>query len=75
MCYPPPAAHEDQTLSEAADHTVEADFSRLPMLGEGNSPQLVGIITRGDLLKAHARRRREAREASRHLRWGRVAGD
>jgi hypothetical protein len=31
---------------------------------------LVGILTRGDLLSAHARRLREAHEAGRHIRFG-----
>lgn len=73
--HPPLAVHEEHTLREAADHMVEADVGRLLVLGKGNLPQLIGIITRGDLLKAHAQRLREERESSRHLRWGRVADD
>jgi CBS domain-containing protein len=64
---PPLAVHEDHTLREAADHMVEADVGRLIVLGKGDSPQMVGILTRGDLLKAHAQRLREARRVSRHL--------
>ncbi|HET6432820.1 chloride channel protein [Dyella sp.] len=65
---PPLAVHEDHSLREAADHMVEADVGRLIVLGKGDSPQMVGILTRGDLLKAHAQRLREARQMSRHLR-------
>jgi CBS domain-containing protein len=56
---------EDHSLREAADHMVEADVGRLVVVG--GDGRMVGILTRGDLLAAHARRLREAREASRHL--------
>ncbi|WP_114241490.1 chloride channel protein [Dyella sp. C9] len=59
---------ENHSLREAADHMVEADVGRLVVLGGQDGRRVVGIITRGDLLAAHARRLREAREASRHFR-------
>jgi hypothetical protein len=34
---------------------------------------MVGIITRGDLLAAHARRLREARQFSRHIGGKKIA--
>jgi len=65
---PPIVVREDHTLREAADHMVEADVGRLVVVaGDG---RMVGIVTRGDLLKAHAQRLREARETSRHLDLG-----
>src|SRR5579859_2824772 len=64
---PPLVVREDHTLREAADHMVEADVGRLVVVGGEGMRQMVGIITRGDLLAAHARRLREAREASRHF--------
>ena len=39
-------------------------------LDKGDPHQLVGIVTRGDLLSAHARRLREACHSGRHLRFG-----
>jgi CBS domain-containing protein len=63
----PLCVREDHSLREAADHMVEADVGRLIVLGEAGSHAMVGIITRGDLLAAHARRLREARHASRHF--------
>ena len=57
---------EHHTLREAADHMVEADVGRLVVVGKDGA-RVVGVITRGDLLSAHARRLRESREASRHL--------
>ncbi len=62
----PIVVREDHTLREAADHMVEADVGRLVVVAP-DGRRMVGIITRGDLLKAHARRLREAHEASRHL--------
>jgi CBS domain-containing protein len=69
----PLVVREDHTLREAADHMVEADVGRLVVLGGEGMRQMVGILTRGDLLAAHARRLRESRETSRHLGNKRVA--
>jgi predicted transcriptional regulator len=63
----PLVVREDHTLREAADHMVEWDVGRLVVVGKDVPHRMVGIITRGDLLAAHARRLREARHASRHL--------
>lgn len=63
----PLCVREDHTLREAADHMVEADVGRLVVLSKTGAHSMVGIITRGDLLAAHARRLREARHASRHF--------
>ncbi|WP_017460735.1 chloride channel protein [Dyella ginsengisoli] len=65
---PPLAVREDNSLREAADHMVTAGVGRLLVLGAGDATRMVGILTRGDLLQAHGRRLREARERSRHLR-------
>jgi len=65
---PPLAVREDHSLREAADHMVEADVGRLLVVQRQAPHALVGIITRGDLLAAHARRLREARRRYRHLR-------
>jgi H+/Cl- antiporter ClcA/CBS domain-containing protein len=62
----PIVVREDHTLREAADHMVEADVGRLVVM-DRQGRRMVGIITRGDLLKAHGQRLREAHEASRHL--------
>ncbi|GAB2535945.1 chloride channel protein [Rhodanobacter koreensis] len=63
------AVNESHSLREAADHMVAESVGRLVVLGKDDPQQLVGIITRGDLLSAHARRLREARNSSRHLRF------
>ncbi|WP_445147456.1 chloride channel protein [Dyella sp. Tek66A03] len=63
---PPLVVREDHSLRDAADHMVEADVGRLVVVGGEGGKQVVGIITRGDLLAAHARRLREAHQASRY---------
>ncbi|TBR40634.1 MULTISPECIES: chloride channel protein [Dyella] len=65
----PLVVREDHSLREAADHMVEADVGRLIVLGKSEPHAMVGFITRGDLLKAHSRRLREARDAHRHFRF------
>ena len=64
---------EDHSLREAADHMVEADVGRLVVLGADGSHRMTGIVTRWDLLAAHARRLREANVASAPLARGRAA--
>lgn len=66
---PPLVVGEDHSLREAADHMVEADVGRLVVVDERQPTRVLGIITRGDLLAAHAHRLRSARAAGRHLRF------
>ncbi|QRN55888.1 chloride channel protein [Dyella caseinilytica] len=63
----PLVVREDHTLREAADHMVESQVGRLIVVNKHMPHRMIGIITRGDLLAAHAKRLKEAREASRHL--------
>ncbi|MBO9874476.1 MULTISPECIES: chloride channel protein [Xanthomonas] len=63
------AVREDHSLREAADHMVEAEVGRLVVLGRNAPHGMVGILTRGDLLAAHAQRLRQARDAQ-HRRRG-----
>jgi CBS-domain-containing membrane protein len=65
---------EDHSLREAADHMIEADVGRLVVFDRKDSARMIGIITRADLLTAHAQRLRESRHASRHLRRTQKAG-
>jgi CBS domain-containing protein len=76
---PPVVVYDDCSLREAADHMVRHDVGRLPVIkrrtstdvkGKGGKEaavqagQLVGIITRSDLLKAHRQRMKESQEQS-----------
>jgi CBS domain-containing protein len=65
---PPVVVQEGHSLREAADHMVENDIGRLVVVGADEPHPLLGILTRGDLLSAHARRLKEAHQASRHIR-------
>ena len=66
---PPMVVHEHHSLREAADHMVAENVGRLIVVGVDAPHPLVGIITRGDILSAHARRLKEAHEGRRHIRW------
>jgi CBS domain-containing protein len=47
---------EDSSLREAADHMVREGVGRLPVVKREAPRTVIGIITRSDLLAAHARR-------------------
>jgi len=56
---PPSVVFADMSLREAADHMVRENVGRLPVVARENPRKLIGIVTRSDLLTAHARRLRE----------------
>ena len=56
---PPSVVFDDMLLRDAADHMVREDVGRLPVVDRDDPSRLVGIITRSDLLKVHARRLEE----------------
>jgi H+/Cl- antiporter ClcA len=64
---PPVVVYPDVSLREAADHMVNHDIGRLPVVDRA-SGRLMGMVTRSDLLAAHGRRLREGREAKRSIR-------
>jgi CIC family chloride channel protein len=53
---PPVVVYEDNTLRDAADQMVSAEVGRLPVVERESPHGLVGIISRSDLLTAHAPR-------------------
>lgn len=63
----PLVVQECHSAREAADHMVEADVGRLVVVANENFTKMIGIVTRGDLLAAHAQRIKEARHVERHL--------
>lgn len=65
----PVAVTEAHTLREAADHMVAEKIGRLVVVARDDPHKLVGILTRGDVLAAHAQRLHEARETSRRLHF------
>ncbi|HWH50807.1 MAG TPA: chloride channel protein [Gemmatimonadaceae bacterium] len=52
----PAVVYEENTLREAADHMVRAKVGRLPVVLRDDPRRVVGIISRSDLLSAHAGR-------------------
>ncbi|GLH73480.1 chloride channel protein [Geothrix limicola] len=58
-------AYEGHSLREAADHMVREKVGRLPVVDA--HAQLVGILTRSDLLEAHAARLASSEKAERSL--------
>jgi H+/Cl- antiporter ClcA len=56
---PPVLVYADCSLREAADHMVAHDVGRLPVIDRVRPDQLIGVITRSDLLRAHRRRLKE----------------
>jgi len=67
---PPVMVKESHSLREAADHMVAEQVGRLIVVSQTAPHRLVGILTRGDILSAHARRLREARLKDRHIKLG-----
>ena len=65
----PVVVHEHHSLREAADHMVAEDIGRVIVVGVDAPHRLVGILTRGDILSAHRRRLKGAREGGRHIRF------
>ncbi len=57
---PPIVVYADATLRAAADHMVNHDIGRLPVIERGKPGHVVGMLTRSDLLSAHRRRLTEA---------------
>ena len=52
----PAVAFEDSSLREAADLMVSQGIGRLPVVSKAEPNKVIGILTRSDLLSAHARR-------------------
>jgi CBS domain-containing protein len=52
----PAVVFEDSSLREAADLMVSLSIGRLPVVSRAAQNRVIGILTRSDLLAAHARR-------------------
>jgi predicted transcriptional regulator len=60
MSAPPVTIREDQSLAEAATRMYQHGVKRLPVVDQAGV--LVGIVTRGDLLKAYLRADQDIRQ-------------
>jgi chloride channel protein, CIC family len=63
----PVVIYEDNTLREAADQMVREGVGRLPVVRRDAPRRIVGIITRSDLLEAHADRLQATAHTERSL--------
>ncbi len=52
----PAVVYEENTLREAADHMVRVKVGRLPVVSREDPRRITGILSRSDLLSAHAGR-------------------
>jgi H+/Cl- antiporter ClcA len=66
---PPKFVYDDCTLRDAADHMVNHDIGRLPVVSRAEPWRLVGMITRSDLLSAHRKRIEESSRAHQSIQW------
>jgi CBS domain-containing protein len=64
----PIVVYDDCSLREAADHMVHHQIGRLPVVTRATPHQVIGMLTRSDLLAAHQPRLAELRQAARGLR-------
>jgi len=65
----PAIVYEDSTLRDAADHMVLEGVGRLPVVSREEPRVVVGIISRSDLLSAHAPRLSAALDAKVTAKW------
>jgi CIC family chloride channel protein len=61
---PPKFVYDDCTARQAANHMVNHNIGRLPVVMRGQPTRLIGIVTRSDILSAY-RRQFEENEAQR----------
>ena len=66
----PVAVFETSTLRVAADHMILEGVGRLAVVSVGEPGRLTGIITRSDILAAHAPRLRARDRRERSRLWG-----
>ncbi|MGH7649728.1 MAG: chloride channel protein, partial [Gemmatimonadaceae bacterium] len=64
---PPVVIFTDNTVRQAADHMVRQGVGRLPVVTKAEPNKVVGIVTRSDLLAAHATRLDSENRASRTI--------
>jgi CIC family chloride channel protein len=71
LARPPVVVFETSTLRDAADLMVVEHVGRIPIVRRDEPRKVIGILSRSDLLTAHAPRLKAARQAStaRRIRW------
>jgi H+/Cl- antiporter ClcA/CBS domain-containing protein len=68
---PPAVVFEDSSLREAVDHMVRERVGRLPVVTRDDPSRVIGMITRSDVIAAHAPRLDAERPREPKYRFGR----
>ena len=64
----PAVIYEDSSLREASNHMVREGIGRLPVVARDRPRHVIGILTRSDLMAAHAPRLDAERRGEPHFR-------
>ncbi|HEX9038775.1 MAG TPA: chloride channel protein [Ktedonobacterales bacterium] len=70
---PAVSAQPDDALTDAVERMLDGDYGLLPVVSTDGEGRLVGILTRGDILRADLRRREHDRRRERFLGASRPA--
>jgi len=72
----PKFVYDDCTVRQAAEHMVNHEIGRLPVVRRGASPTVVGMVSRSDVLSAlqHGMRERAPQEPTITIRLPRMSG-
>ena len=68
---PAAVVYDDSSLRDAADHMVRENVGRLPVVARDEPDRVIGIVTRSDVIAAHARRLEGERLREPRYRLGR----
>jgi CBS domain-containing protein len=68
----PKFVYEDTTVRQAADHMVNHQIGRLPVLRRGKPPVVIGMVTRSDILSVFQRHVDDAQRQAPSIRWRRA---
>ncbi|HEY5243874.1 MAG TPA: chloride channel protein [Polyangiaceae bacterium] len=71
---PAAVVYDDSSLRDAADHMARENVGRLPVVARDDPDRVIGIVTRSDVIAAHARRLDGERLREPHYRFPRVPG-
>ncbi len=63
----PVVVYDDNTMRDAVDQMVHEGVGRLPVVSRGAPRQVLGVISRSDVLGVHARRLAAQRDVAQHL--------
>ena len=69
---PPAIVFDDSSLRDAVDHMVRENVGRLPVVARDQPDRVIGIVTRSDVIAAHARRLDGERLHEPHFRFTRA---